>query len=118
ATSAPGRIDVAPFYELAAELVPTSSSGRRLTRHRVTLDNRGNAPLRIALNPADVADGLRLDMPAVTDVPPGTVIEVPVAVYGSPPLIGRPESKTFSLVAQPPTPFAPLRLPATRLALP
>ena len=117
-TSASGRIDVAPFYELAAELVPTSSSGRRLTSHRVTLDNRGNEPLRIALNPADVADGLRLDMPAVTDVPPGTVIEVPVAVYGSRRLIGRPESKTFSIVAEPPKPLAPVRLPGTRVVVP
>src|SRR5215813_4589527 len=117
-TSASGRIDVAPFYELAAELVPTSSSGRRLTRHRVTLDNRGNVPLRIALNPADVADGLRLDVPAVADVPPGTVIEVPVAVYGSRRLIGRPEPKTFAIVAEPPKPLAPARLPGTRLVVP
>ena len=82
-SSAAGRVDVAPYYELAAELVPTSSSGRGLTRHHITLDNRGNVPLRIALNPTDVADGLRLGVPAVADVAPATVLEVPVSVYGS-----------------------------------
>ena len=82
-SSVSGRVDVAPFYELAAELVPTSSNGRGRTRHGVNLDNRGNTPLRVALNPTDVADGLRLGVPAFADVPPGKVVEVPVSVYGS-----------------------------------
>ena len=117
-SSASGRIDVAPFYELAAELVPTSSNGHGLTRHSVTLGNRGNVPLRVALSPADVADGLRLAMPAAADVPPGGVIEVPVSVYGSRRWIGRPEPKTFSIVAEPPKPLAPARLSGTRTVIP
>ena len=116
--SAAGRVDVAPYYELAAELVPTSSSGRRLTRHRITLDNRGNVPLRIMLRPADVADGLRLDVPAFADLAPGTVTEVPVTVYGSRRWIGRPEPKTFSIVAEAPKPLAATRLPGTRTVVP
>src|SRR5271166_1045396 len=67
-SSVAGRVDVAPYYDLAAELVPTASNGRGLTRHHITLDNRGNVPLRIALNPTDVADGLRLGLPAFADV--------------------------------------------------
>ena len=116
--SAAGRVDVAPYYELAAELVPTSSSGRRLTRHRITLDNRGNVPLRIMLHPADVADGLRLDVPAFADVAPGTATEVPVTVYGPRRWIGRPEPKTFSIIAEAPKPLAATRLPGTRTVVP
>jgi hypothetical protein len=117
-SGAAGRVDVAPFYELAAELVPTSSSGRGLTRHRITLGNRGNVPLRIILRPADVADGLRLGVPAFADVAPGTVTEVPVSVYGSRRWIGRPEPKTFSIIAEAPKPVAATRLPGTRIVVP
>ncbi len=117
-SSASGRVDVAPYHELAAELVPTSSTGRGLTRHHITLDNRGNTPLRITLNPTDVADGLRLGVPAAADVPPGTVTEVPVSVYGTRRWIGRPEPKTFAIIAEPPKPLAPARLPGTRTVIP
>ncbi len=117
-SSAAGRVDVAPYHELAAELVPTSSYGRGLTGHRITLDNRGNVPLRIGLHATDVADGLRLGFPAFADVPPGRVIEVPVSVYGSRRWFGRPEAKTFSIIAEPPKPLAATRLSGTRTVLP
>jgi hypothetical protein len=116
--SAAGRVDVAPYYELAAELIPTSSSGRRWTRHHIALDNRGNVPLRIPLSPADVADGLRLDVPAAAEVAPGEVTEVPVAVHGPFRWFGRPEPKTFAVIAESPKPLAPARLPGTRIVTP
>ena len=116
--SAAGRVDVAPYYELAAELIPTSSHGRRWTRHHIALDNRGNVPLRIPLSPTDVADGLRLDVPAVAEVAPGEVTEVPVAVHGPFRWFGRPEPKTFSVIAEAPKPLAPARLPGTRIVTP
>ena len=117
-SSVAGRVDVAPYYELAAELVPTSGTGRGLTRHRVTLDNRGNVPLRIALHPTDVADGLRIGVPAFADVAPGQVTEVPVTVYGTRRWIGRPEPKTFSIIAEAPKPLAAARLSGTRTVIP
>ena len=117
-SSAAGRVDVAPYYELAAELVPTSSNGRGLTRHHITLDNRGNVPLRIALSPTDVADGLRLGVPAFAELAPGQVAEVPVSVYGSRRWFGRPEPKTFSIIAEPPKPLATTRLSGTRIVAP
>jgi hypothetical protein len=116
--SVAGQAEVAPFYELAAELLPSSSSGRRWTRHHITLDNRGNVALRVELKPADVADGLRISAAAFADVAPGTVTSVPVAVYGAPPLFGRPEPKTFSIVAEAPKPLAATRLTGTRVVLP
>jgi hypothetical protein len=117
-SSVAGRIDVAPYYELAAELVPTSSSGRGPARHHITLDNRGNVPLRIMLRGTDVADGVRIRLPAFADVAPGTVTEVPVLVYGSRRWIGRPEPKTFSIIAEAPRPLAATRLSGTRTVIP
>ena len=116
--SAAGRVDVAPYYELAAELVPTSSNGRGQTRHHVELDNRGNVPLRIELHATDVAGGLRLGVPAFADVAPGQVIEVPVSVYATRRWFGRPEPKTFSIIAEPPKPLAATRLSGTRTVTP
>jgi hypothetical protein len=117
-SSAAGRIDVAPYYELAAELIPASGRGRGWTRHHIALDNRGNVPLRVSLNPTGVADGLRLSVPAVAEVPPGVVSEVPVAVHGPFRLFGRPEPKTFSVIVEVPKPLAPSRLPGTRVVVP
>ena len=91
---------------------------RGLTRHHITLDNRGNVPLRIALKPADVADGLRLGVPTSADVAPGRVTEVPVSVYGSQRLFGRPEPKTFSIIAEAPKPLAATRLSGARTVVP
>jgi len=116
--SAAGRVDVAPYYEFAAQLDPSSSRGRGWTRHAITLNNRGNTPLRILLDSADVADGLRLSLSAVTEVEPGAVTEVPVAVHGRRRWFGRPESRTFAVVAEPPKPLAPVRLAGTRVLVP
>ena len=116
--SAAGRVDVAPYYEFAAQLDPSSSRGRGWTRHAITLNNRGNTPLRVLLDSADVADGLRLSLSAVTEVEPGAVTEVPVAVHGRRRWFGRPESRTFAVVAEPPKPLAPVRLAGTRVLVP
>jgi hypothetical protein len=116
--SASGRVDVAPFYELAAELVPASTSGRGTTRHQLRLDNRGNAPLSIPLHPADVADGLRVGVPAYADTWPGRVTEVAVPVYAARRWLGRPESKPFAIIADAPKPLAATRLPGTRIVSP
>ena len=116
--SAAGQVDVAPYYEFAALLDPSSSRGRGWTRHTITLNNRGNTPLRILLDSADVADGLRLSLSAVAEVEPGMATEVPVAVHGRRRWFGRPESKTFAVVAEPPKPLAPVRLAGTRVLVP
>jgi PASTA domain len=116
--SVAGRVDVAPYYELAAELVPTASHGRGWTRHHIALDNRGNTPLRILLNPADVADGLRLRLPGAVEVAPGKVTEVPVAVHGPFRWFGRQEPRPFSIIAEPPKPLAPTRLSGIRIVVP
>jgi len=116
--SAAGRVEVAPYYEFAADLDPSSTRGRGWTRHTITLENRGNTPLRILLDPTDVADGLRLSLSAVAEVEPGGVTEVPVAVHGRRRWFGRPEPMTFAVVAEAPKPLAPVRLAGTRVQVP
>lgn len=117
-SSAAGRADVAAFYELVAELIPTSSTGRGTTRHHVRLGNRGNTAVRVALNPTDVADRLRLGVPAVADVAAGAITEVPVSVRASLRWFGRPELKSFAVMVDASKPTAPTRVSGTRTVLP
>jgi len=116
--SASGRVDVAPFYELAAELTPSSTTGRGTTRCQLRLDNRGNAPVTIPLRIADVADGLRLGVPAYGNTGPGQVTEVPVQVSAVRLWFGRPAYKTFAIIADAPEPLAAARLSGTRVVVP
>ncbi|MET9915766.1 hypothetical protein ABZZ04_01580 [Streptomyces sp. NPDC006435] len=44
-----GRVTVLPFTETTAELVPHSSHGAWRGRHRIAVDNRGNAPVTVRL---------------------------------------------------------------------
>ena len=118
AGSASGRVEVAPFFELAAELVQASSSGRGVTRHLLRLDNRGNAAVRVVVRPADVADGLRVGVPAYADAWPGRVTEVPVLVRAARRWFGRPEPRVFAVIAEAPKPLAATRLAGTRVVSP
>jgi hypothetical protein len=51
-------VEVLPFLELTAELVPRTSHGRLGGRHEVAVDNRGNAPVEVTLTASDPADSL------------------------------------------------------------
>jgi hypothetical protein len=53
-----GVVEVLPFLDLTAELVPRTSHGRVGGRHEVAVDNRGNAPVEVSLTVADPADAL------------------------------------------------------------
>jgi hypothetical protein len=48
-----GSLDVAPFAEIAAELLPRTSHSRFAGRHRVRVTNRGNAPTQVRLSGSD-----------------------------------------------------------------
>src|SRR5215470_3820870 len=69
-----GSLDVAPFTELAAELLPRTSHARFSGRHRVRVTNRGNAPTAVHLSGSDAeqAVALAFSPPALT-VPAGGV---------------------------------------------
>lgn len=71
---AEGAVEVQPFWETSAELVPRTSEGRGGGRHRVAVDNRGNTPITVQLVPKDLEERLQLVLgaPALT-IQPGTV---------------------------------------------
>lgn len=48
-----GTINVSGFRELAADVVPRSSRGRRSARHDVIIENRGNARISASLSAVD-----------------------------------------------------------------
>jgi hypothetical protein len=48
-----GRISVAPFVELAAEIVPQTSRGSRSGSHDINVLNRGNAVAEVAVRASD-----------------------------------------------------------------
>ncbi|HEY4331851.1 MAG TPA: hypothetical protein VGM78_04755, partial [Ilumatobacteraceae bacterium] len=48
-----GVIDVLPFDERGAELIPRTSQGKRSATHELAVDNRGNAPIVVQLSGSD-----------------------------------------------------------------
>ncbi|MGH9224596.1 MAG: matrixin family metalloprotease [Acidimicrobiales bacterium] len=54
---ASGVVNVAPFSALSITLDPTDVTARGPSRHTVTVGNRGNAPVKVTLEPS-TADGL------------------------------------------------------------
>ena len=65
-------LEVAAFIAPAGELIPRTSHGSRTGRHDVAIDNRGNVPLRAALDGVDPDRLVRFDFdPPGLDVEPG-----------------------------------------------
>jgi hypothetical protein len=48
-----GTISIGAFTDTAAELLPRNSRGHRGARHEVAVDNKGNAPLQVAITAND-----------------------------------------------------------------
>ncbi|ONI81536.1 hypothetical protein ALI144C_19675 [Actinosynnema sp. ALI-1.44] len=68
-----GTIEVEPFVELVAELVPTQRRARRHGRYRLAVDNSGNTTTVVAVHAADPDDALELTArPDVVRTTPGT----------------------------------------------
>jgi hypothetical protein len=67
-----GVVEVLPFLETVAELVPRTSQGSRKGRHKVAVDNRGNVAVTAVLSASDDGRKLRFrtEPPALT-VNPG-----------------------------------------------
>ncbi|WP_435768432.1 COG1470 family protein [Nocardioides sp. SYSU DS0651] len=66
-----GVVEILPFLETTAELVPRTSQGRR-GRHQVAVDNRGNVPVNVLVRAHSDGDRLQLRVdPVGLVVPPG-----------------------------------------------
>src|SRR5262252_6136391 len=66
-----GTLDMRPFRDLFAELVPRTSSGRRKAALRLAVDNRGNTAVTAAVSGADPNQLLdfSFDPPSFTAAP-------------------------------------------------
>jgi hypothetical protein len=71
-----GLIDIAPFLEPFAELVPRTSRGSRGATHEVAIDNRGNVATNADVEGSDADRLLRFEV-----VPPGVVVEPGMAGF-------------------------------------
>ncbi len=74
-----GTLEIAAYSEMAAELVPRTSTGRTRGNHQLALDNLGNHPLVMSLVAADADRKLRFELsPASITLQPGTATFVKV----------------------------------------
>lgn len=59
-----GMVEILPFLETAAELVPRTSHGRSIGRHQVAVDNRGNTPVSVLFHGLDPKNTVRVAVAA------------------------------------------------------
>ncbi|HET6869915.1 MAG TPA: PASTA domain-containing protein, partial [Solirubrobacteraceae bacterium] len=114
AATAPASVAVRPYFEIATELHPERRSGRLKARYTLTIRNRANARVEVAVGAEDT-DGecqFRFAQPSVA-IEPGNAIACPFTCL--PPRqvwLGRPLERRFQVTATPigaapPTPHPP-----------
>lgn len=98
-----GVVEILPFLETVAELVPRTSQGRRRGRHQVALDNRSNVPVTAVIEGTDEGRKVRfrIDPPALS-VPSGEAAFASVKVRPSKQVWwGQPITHPFSVIVTP-----------------
>lgn len=67
-----GTVEILPFLDSTAEIVPRTSSGRMGAKHQIAVDNRGNTPVTASIKAADEGNRLRYRVdPGLLVVQPG-----------------------------------------------
>ncbi len=96
-------VEVLPYLETTAELVPRTSHGRFGAKHQVAIDNRGNVPVTVLLLPAVDSKALEVTAsPETVTVDPGMADFADVRVRTTERLWrGVPRTLPFSLVVAP-----------------
>jgi beta-lactam-binding protein with PASTA domain len=103
AATAPASVAVHPYFDIATELHPERRSGRLKARYTLTIRNRANARIEVAVGAEDT-DGecqFRFAQPSVA-IEPGNAIACPFTCL--PPRqvwLGRPVERRFLLSATP-----------------
>jgi hypothetical protein len=100
-----GVLSVAPFTELAGQLVPQTSRSWRFAEHRLTISSTSNHPVAVAVSAADPDELLSFDVPQSASVEPGAATSGTVRVTARRLLFKRrAEPRPFQLTVQPSTP--------------
>ncbi|MEV0679691.1 hypothetical protein AB0I60_24510 [Actinosynnema sp. NPDC050436] len=98
-----GEVEVGPFTDLSAELVPTRVEAGRRARFELAVDNVGNHPVGVRFTPGD-PDGeldFALDRPEVV-LAPGTAAFVRLVVKPRDTFLrGQPQSRPFRVEVVP-----------------
>lgn len=99
-----GVLNLLPFYETTAEIVPRKSRGRLGAHYRVAVDNRGNVPITVTLTGSDPGEVLDITLREATlAIAPGTVEFALVRVRPLRTLWrGMSATHTFAVAATPP----------------
>jgi hypothetical protein len=113
-----GTLQVAPYLEPSAELIPRTSRGSRSAGHELAIDNRGNVAFDADLvgEDPDRLVGFEFDPPAVS-VPPGTAGFSKVRIKPAQSFWrGTPKTRSFKIAVNPRAEAAtPLVLDGTML---
>src|SRR5262245_28206432 len=113
-------VEVAPFTETVAELMPRTSRGRFGATHSVAFDNRGNTAVRARLAASDEGDQLRFGLrPDTLVAAPGTAEFAQVRVRPRKLLWrGQPRTAPFQIAVRHDGAEDPILLPGTILQEP
>lgn len=110
-----GRLTIAPFENLSADLTPEISTGRKPGRHQVSVTNGGNLPVDTRLTVRGQDDELTFEpQGAAAMLLPGDTQHFPVLVNGRRRWFGRPERLPFAVLVTPASPQPPITLNGTR----
>lgn len=96
-------VEVLPYLDTTAELVPRTTHGRFGAKHQVAIDNRGNVPVTVLLDPAVDSTALEVTAsPKALTVDPGMAAFADLRVTSTERLWrGNPRTLPFSLVVAP-----------------
>ncbi|HMC08696.1 MAG TPA: hypothetical protein VKL22_05190 [Actinomycetota bacterium] len=98
-----GTLEVAPFRDLGAELIPRTARGRTDARYELAVDNRGNQTLNADLAAVDPNDNLRFRFsPPALGADPNTAVFSKLTVRPAKRFLrGVPKTHTFQAVVKP-----------------
>ena len=115
--SAPGAIEILPYYELELDALPEVRGGRRRVRFTATAATTGNAPLEVELGARDREERFDLSFsPPRLVLEPNTPTDAQLtAKPRRPHWIGRPREHTLAVTAHAPgVPPPPTQIVAVR----
>ncbi|WP_053763177.1 MULTISPECIES: hypothetical protein [Streptomyces] len=125
---AEGVLDVSPYGDMRAELLPVTVRGRLSARFRVAVDNVGNAPLSVGISGQDDEEVLDFrPSPETMDIAQGRTRLTRVRIRpGGVKFLGQPERYPFALTVEPAqdglpdraVPVPPAQLRGTFIRLP
>ncbi len=98
-----GEIEIAPFDDVVAELVPAKRRGRRRAKYRLAVDNNGNTPISVDAMAVDPDDELTLRVrPSTMRIEPGHAVLATLKVMPHKRFVkGEPKSHPFRAVVLP-----------------